>query len=143
MIDFFPSPSQSINHPLFIPFLFVLLPSPHPLFSSKLRIQDEFVLYDVVTFDQSPGTFSAGQSILLQSCDVGSVGFAPLHFESDTVLYFPLVSSWRHSTWRFWTPFPHVLEQGRQPETYQLKGELSRRLFPASINHIVTFKTVL
>lgn len=142
MIDFFPSPSQSINHRLLIPFLFVLFPSLIPCSVLNCESSMSLLHYDVVTFDQSPGTFSAGQSILLQSCDVGSVGFAPLHFESDTVLYFPLVSSLRHTTWRFWTPFPHVLEQGRQPETYQLKGELSRRFFPASINQIFTFKTV-
>ena len=86
------------------------------------------------TFDQSPGTYSAGQSILLQSRDLGSVGFAPLHFEPDTVLYFPLVTSCRHTTWRFWTPFPQVLEHGRQPETYQLKIELSIRLFHVPTN---------
>lgn len=142
MIDFFPSPpslSTTVFSYLFYSFYF-----PPVIPCSVLNCESSMSLlhYDVVTFDQSPGTFSAGQSILLQSCDVGSVGFAPLHFESDTVLYFPLVSSLRHTTWRFWTPFPHVLEQGRQPETYQLKGELSRRFFPASINQIFTFKTV-
>lgn len=43
-----------------------------------------------LTADQSPGTFSAGQSILLQSCVAGSAGFASVHCESGSVLNWPL-----------------------------------------------------
>lgn len=93
----------------------------------SLHLHDGFFYFNSLTADQSPGTNSAGQSILLQSRESGSVGFCPLHIESDSVLNWPLVSSWRHTTWRFWTPFPQVLEQGRHPETYQLKAELKIR----------------
>lgn len=75
---------------------------------------------DILTADHTPGTFSAGQSILLQSRVPGPVGLAWVHCESGRVLKVPLVTSWRQTIWRVWTPFPHVLEQGRQPETYQL-----------------------
>lgn len=74
-----------------------------------------------LTDDHSPGNFSAGQSILLQSCVSGPSGFVAAQFESGNVLYWPLDTCCRHKILRVWTPLPHVLEQGRQPDTYQLK----------------------
>lgn len=75
----------------------------------------------LLTDDHSPGNFSAGQSILLQSCVSGPSGFAAAQFESGNVLYWPLDTCCRHKILRVWTPLPHVLVQGRQPDTYQLK----------------------
>ena len=75
----------------------------------------------LLTDDHSPGNFSAGQSILLQSCVSGPSGFVAAQFESGNVLYWPLDTCCRHKILRVWTPLPHVLEQGRQPDTYQLK----------------------
>ena len=44
-------------------------------------------LRGVLTVDHSPGNFSAGQSILLQSCFSGPSGFAAAQFELGNVLY--------------------------------------------------------
>ena len=104
-----------------------------PLFSDRqtylLFLGETLVHLSVMTFlisltaDQSPGTFSAGQSILLQSRDTGSDGLLPVHLESDSVWNFPLVTSCRQTTSRVCAPLPQVLEHGRHPDTYQLDGK--------------------
>ena len=104
-----------------------------PLFSDRqtylLALGETLVHLSVMTFlilltaDQSPGTFSAGQSILLQSRDTGSDGLLPVHLESDSVWNFPLVTSCRQTTSRVCAPLPQVLEHGRHPDTYQLDGK--------------------
>lgn len=60
---------------------------------TEVRQYDMFTDEKFLTADQSPGTFSAGQSILLQSCVGGSVGFASVHCESGSVLNWPLDTS--------------------------------------------------
>ena len=60
---------------------------------TEVRLHNMFTNEKFLTADQSPGTFSAGQSILLQSCVAGSVGFASVHCESGSVLNWLLDTS--------------------------------------------------
>lgn len=74
------------------------------------------------TWLQSPVFHSTGQSIILQNCWARGGGCGQRSAPTGSVLLPPRATSWIQSTWRVWTPPPHVRLQMEKSDVFQRGG---------------------